>query len=284
MPSILLARSLWREETRMPNEMIYPVPLKDIRISDDNVRSETEADKDLQELADSIKRHGQLQPVILIGEFGEPKYDLIVGQRRFLAHKFLGKREIKATFVKEMSDTDAKVRSLAENMCRVELTYKDAADAITALYKKFGRDDRKVARETGLSLQKIRQYIYIEERASAATKQKLRQRKVQPVDVHRALQAASDDVDKADQLLERMQKYDKYQKQRMVEYGRQNPKASVKDIEAKALEPTVERKLVVKLSDKARSGLAQAAKKMSMEPDELAAKAVEEWLATQGFI
>jgi ParB family transcriptional regulator, chromosome partitioning protein len=267
----------------MPNEIIYPVPLRDIVVSDENVR-QSEPDKDLEELADSIKRHGQLQPVVLIGEYGNPKYHLIVGQRRFLAHRLLGAKQIKATFVKEMTDIEAKVRSLAENMCRVDLTYKDAADAITALYKEFHRNDEKVAEETGLSLKKVRQYIYIEELASAKTKRKLRDGKVKPVDVQRALQAASDDIDKADQLLDRMTEYDKYQKQRMVEYGRENPKASVREIVARAEEPVVERRLIVKLSDKARSGLAAAAQKMSMEPDEVAARAVEEWLSTRGFI
>jgi ParB/RepB/Spo0J family partition protein len=268
----------------MPDEKIESVPLRDILVSDDNVRH-TGADKDLQELADSIRKHGQLQPVLLIGEYGKPKYHLIVGQRRFLARRnILRASHIKAIFVKEMTDTQAKVWSLAENMCRAELTYRDAADAITALYKAFGRNDKKVARETGLSLQKVRQYIYIEERASAETKRKLRQGEVKPVDVQRALRAASDDIDKADHLLERMEKFDKYQKQRMVDYGRQNPKASVREIVAKAVEPTVERQLLVKLSERARSGLAVAAKKMYMEPEEVASRAVEEWLSTQGFI
>lgn len=268
----------------MLNEIIYPVPLKDILVSHDNVR-QSEPDKDLQELADSIDKHGQLQPVLLIGEYNKPKYHLILGQRRFLAHRdILRTKEIKATFVKEMTDTEAKVCSLAENMCRLELTYKDAADAITALYKKFGRSDRRVAKETGLPLRKVRQYIYIEERASAETKRKLHQGQVKPADVQRALQAASDDIGKADKLLERMKKYDKHQKQRMVEYGQQNPSASVTEIIARAEEPRIERQLIVKLSDKARSGLAVAAQKMSMEPDEVAAKAVEEWLSTRGFI
>jgi len=268
----------------MPNEMVYPIPLKDIVVSDDNVR-QSELDKDLEELADSIKKHGQLQPVVLMGEHGKPKYQLIVGQRRFLAHKQIpGATEIKAIFVKKMNDIDAKVLSLAENMCRVDLTYKDAADAITGLYKEFNRNDRKVAKETGLSLRRVRQYIYIAERASPETKKKLRDKKVQPVDVQRALQAASGDIQKADELLERMKEYDPYQKRRMVEYGRQNPKASVREIVSKAIEPVVERQLIVKLSDKARSGLVAAAKKMSMEPDEVAAKAVEEWLSSQGFI
>lgn len=268
----------------MPDDRIYPVPLKDIVVSDDNVR-QSDPDKDLQELADSIRKHGQLQPVVLMGEFGSPKYQLIVGQRRFLAiRNVLRAKEIRATFVKQMTDTQAKVRSLAENMCRVDLTYKDAADAITALYREFGRDDKKVSKETGLSLRRVRQYIYIEERASSATKRKLRQGKVKPVDVQRALRAASGDIDKADDLLERMKGYDKHQKQRVVDYGRQNPRASAKEILAKAAQPTIERQLIVKLSDRARSGLAAAAERMKMDPDEVAAKAVEEWLSDQGFM
>lgn len=268
----------------MPNDEIYPIPLTEIRISDENVR-QSGPDKDLQELADSIRKHGQLQPVVLMGEHGSPKYDLIIGQRRFLAHKkILGYKTIKATFVAPMSDTEAKVRSLAENMCRTELTYKDVADAITDIYKFFRRDERKVAKETGLSLHKVRQYIYIEERASAETKRKLRERKVTPIDVQRALQAASDDVEKADVLLKQMQKYDKYQKQRMVKYGQENPKAPVKEIITKAEESVVERQLIVRLSDEARNGLQKATTEMAMEPDEVAAKALEEWLSAQGFM
>jgi ParB family chromosome partitioning protein len=269
----------------MPNDIVYPIPLKDIVVSDDNVRSQPEPDEGLQELADSIRRHGQLQPVLLIGEYGKRKYQLIVGQRRFLAHRdILKTKEIKAIFVEKMSNTEAKVCSLVENMCRADLTYKDAADAITALYKEFGNNDRRVAKETGLSLKKVRQYIYIEERASPETKRKLDEGSVKPVDAQRALQAASDDTRKADALLERMQKYDKHQKQRMVEYGRQNPKAPVKEIIERAEEPMIERQLVVKLSDRARNGLLAAAKKMSMEPDEVAATAVEEWLSSRGFM
>jgi len=269
----------------MPNEQVHTVRLRDIRVSRDNVRH-TEQEKDLQELADSIRRHKQLQPVVLMGEYGvDPPYQLIVGQRRFLALRdILGAKDIKATFIPELTDTDAIVMSLAENMCRSDLTYKDAADAVTRLYQAFHHNDKRVARETGLSLKKVRQYIYIEARASSETKKKLREGKVKPVDVHRALRAASDDIDKADKLLAKMKDYDKYQKQRMVEYGQQNPSATIKEIVTNAEQPRVERQVIVRLSDKARAGLAAASKKMSMEPDEIAARAVEEWLSNQGFI
>ena len=270
----------------MPDQQVYEIPLRDIQVDTENVR-QSEPDKELQELADSIRRHGQLQPVVLRGEYGRGPYKLIIGQRRYLAHKdILRKRTIKATFAGRITNTQAAIRSLAENLCRVELSYADAADAITALYKRFERDERRVHRETGLSLQKVRQYIYIEERASQETKKKLRAKKVKPVDVQRALRAASDDIGKADQLLELMKKHelDKHQKSRMVEYGREHPRASAGKIVERAKAPVVEQSFIVKLSERARTGLLAAARKLATAPDELAARAVEEWLSSKGFV
>ena len=202
-------------------KQIYDIPLSDIRVSDENVRHE-QADKELDDLAASIEKHGLLQPVVLRGHRDDkPPYELIVGQRRFKAHQKLGKRTIRAVFAGRLDDTQAKLRSLVENMHRVELTYADAADAVTALYKHFHRNDRKVAEETGMSLRKVRQYIRIEERASEETKKKLRSGNVLPVDAERALEAAGGDTKKADELLRFMKQYEltSYQKKRMVEYG-----------------------------------------------------------------
>jgi ParB/RepB/Spo0J family partition protein len=270
----------------MASDLIYDIPVRDIQIDGENVR-QSDVDRDLQELAASIKRHGQLQPVVLRGEYGRPKYKLIIGQRRFRAIKnILNGATVKATFAGKLDDTQAAIRSLAENMCRTELSYADAAAAITALYKHFRHDDHRVAKETGLSVRKIRQFVDIEERASPKTKAKLKARKVQPVDVQRALRAATDDIDKADELLELMRKYDldKHQKSRMVEYGAEHPRASAKEIIERAKEPIVEQSFVVRLSERARQGLLRAATKFAMAPDELAARAVEEWLSSQGFV
>ena len=270
----------------MPPQQIYEIPLNEIAVDDQNAR-QSEANKDLEELAASIRKHGQLQPVVLRGGYGKPPYKLIIGQRRYLACKKIPRqRAIKATFAGKIDDTQAAIRSLAENMCRVELSYADTADAITALYKRYNRDDGRVHEETGLSLRKIRQFIAIEERASPKTKAKLRAGTVEPVDVQRALRAASDDIGKADELLELMKKHklDKHQKSRMVEYGEQHRKATPDEIIKRASEPVVEQSFVVKLSDRATQGLLSAAKKLAMAPDEVAARAVEEWLSSQGFV
>ncbi len=268
------------------NDEIHEIPLDEIIVSDWNVRR-SEPDKDLEELAASIAKHGLLQPVVLMGEHGNPPYWLIVGQRRFLAHRdVLRRKKIRAIFAGKLNRIQASIRSLVENMTRTDLNYADAAKAITYLYRQMDRDERKVKAETGLSLQRIRQYVDIEERASPKMKGKLRSKKVTPIDVQRVLRAASGDIDKADRLLEKMerQKFTTYQKKRMVEYGEEHPHANDDKIIEEAQRPVVERTILVKLSDKARAGLEKAAQKLAMSPDEVAAQAVEDWLSRKGFI
>ena len=150
-------------------ESIRDIRLRDITISANNVRLH-DPERDLDELAASIKKHGLLQPVVLLGEHGKPPYELISGQRRFLATRSYAAKSIRAVFIGELDKTQAIVRSLVENLQRVELEYVDTAKAITELYNKFGNDEDKVQTETGLSIRKIREYVMIEAQASPKMK------------------------------------------------------------------------------------------------------------------
>lgn len=265
---------------------IHEIELKDIVISDANVRKH-DIDRDLQELANSIKRHGQLQPIVLNGEFDKPPYEIIIGQRRFLAIRdVLNCTTIRATFAGKISKTEATIRSLSENMVRSDLSYEDTANAVTELYKHYKRDEYKVAKETGLSLQKIRRFIYIEEQASDKTKEKLRKGEVAPIDVQRALRAASGNIKKADELLELMKRHklDKFQKARVVSLGISKPSAPAEEIIRLAKPPAIEKAFLIHLSDEGRKGLILASEKFHMNPDETASFAIEDWLTAKGFI
>jgi ParB family transcriptional regulator, chromosome partitioning protein len=274
------------QQAENPLEKIYEIPLKEIEVSDDNVRL-CDATKDLDELAASIKRHGLLQPVVLMGVFGKPPYQLISGQRRFLAHQQILKYpDIRAVFVGTLSKTEAVVRSLVENMQRVELEYDDTAKAVTFLYEKLGKDDRKVSQETGLSLKKVRDFILIEARATSTMKSWIKTHKVSPADVKRAIRAAQDNLDKAEKLLELIIKYKPtaHQKRRLVAYGEHDKKATAENILEQAMKPHVEENIVISLPDELRQGLLKATKSLEMEPDELAAKVLSDWLRNQGFV
>jgi len=269
----------------MADDQIYEIELRDIEISDQIVRL-THQTKDLDELAASIKKHGLLQPVVLLGDYGEPPYKLITGQRKFLAHEQLNKTTIRAVFAGELSKEQAILRSLVENVQRVDLNHADTAKAITGLYRAFKKDERKVQKETGLSLRKVRDYINIEAQASPGMKKKLKDKKVSPADVKRALGAAQGNIKKAEKLLELMEKYPltKYQKQRVTEYGRKNINASAKTIFEEAIKPRVEKNIMISLPEEIRQGLETATKEFSKEVEEIVPEIIEEWLYDQGFL
>jgi ParB family transcriptional regulator, chromosome partitioning protein len=263
---------------------IHDIELKQIHVSDDNVRHH-DPTKDLQELADSIKRHGLLQPVVLKGEYGNPPYELIGGQRRFLAHqKILKWPKIRAVFAGKLTQNQAVVRSLVENLQRVQLSYEDTARAVTFLYEKLG-DDRKVHEETGLSLRKVRDFILIEAQATRAMKSALKQNKVKPADVKRAIQAAQGNLDKAEELVELIIKHKPttHQKARLVKYGEASKSASAQKILKEAMKPHVEQSLIIALPEEIRKALEKATTSLEMDPAELAAKVLGDWLRSEGF-
>lgn len=271
-----------KAETTEPN--VEHIELDRIRVSDHNVRKKG-ASQEVDELAESIKAVGLIQPVEVTKRPGG-EYDLIVGQRRYLAHKKLGRKTIRAQVFDKLTKDEAMIRSLVENVHRVELNHADAAKAATVLYKRFGKDIDKVREVTGLSPQRIRQYVYIDELASDKTKQKLRQRRMEPADVQRAIRAAQGNMEKADEMLEAMQKYklDKYQKGRLVEYGEEHPKWSVHKIVQESLRPKIEKSVVVPLSPKLRDGLQRAVDSCHKGPDEITLQALEHWLSRNGYL
>lgn len=269
----------------MTDDRIRNIKISDISVSDDNVRHSNPL-KGLDELAASIKKHGLLQPVMLLGQYGTPPYELIAGQRRFLAHEQkLRRKSIRAVFVGDLSREQAMLRSLVENVQRVELNHADAAKAITDLYIFFKKDDRKVQKETGLSLRKVRDYIQIEARASEKMKKKLKKGSVKPADVKRALRAAQDSIKKAEELLDLMEKYPltKYQKSRIIEYGEGNKGASAKKILEAAMRPRVEQKIMISLPEGIRKALEKATKDFSMDAEEIVTDILRQWLSDQGY-
>ena len=270
----------------MIDNHIHDIKVKDIGISDENVRLSNPL-RDIDELAASIKHIGLLQPVTLLGAFGKPPYKLISGQRRFLAcQDKLKRKTIRAVFAGKLLKNQAKLYSLVENIQRVELNHADIAEAITELYKFFDKDETKVQKETGLSLRKVREYIHIEEQASMKMKKQLKQGKVTTVDIKRALNAAQGEIKKAEELLELMEEYKptRYQKRRITDYGKKHKKASAKRILEEAMRPRVENKIMISLPEEIRKGLEEATKEFSREVEEIVSEILEGWLFDQGFL
>lgn len=102
----------------------------------------------LQELADSIKAQGLVQPVVLrpLGK----GYELIAGERRWRAAQLAGLHEIPAV-VRDIPDQAAAAMSLIENIQREDLNAMEEANALQRLINEFGLTHQQTAESVGRS-------------------------------------------------------------------------------------------------------------------------------------
>lgn len=139
---------------------VRDIKMADIRLSEFNIRKDLDAgteDTGLEDLAESIKDKGLLNPLI-VRRLDDGTYELIAGQRRFLACQRLGWDNIPAIIRDITDDTDATILSLVENVHRADLNPIDKARAYQKIYERFN-DYNKVAKETGVSASTIKKYL-----------------------------------------------------------------------------------------------------------------------------
>lgn len=102
----------------------------------------------LAELADSIREHGILQPLVVRRQ-GE-RYELIAGERRLAAAKRAGLRTVPVV-VREASEEESLELALIENLQREDINPMEAAEAYQRLMVEFGLTQEQVAERVGKS-------------------------------------------------------------------------------------------------------------------------------------
>lgn len=136
---------------------IRDIPLKDLVIGTGQVR--VKVGDNIDELASSISKVGLLEPIVVVESDDLGKFEILTGQRRFLAHTQLKRDTIKCAVLDEKVDEAlAKIISLTENLVRDDLTAAEKIDACTWLYKKYG-SIQVVAEHTGLKETTVREYV-----------------------------------------------------------------------------------------------------------------------------
>lgn len=103
----------------------------------------------LDELADSIRQHGILQP-LLVRPIATGGYQLVAGERRWRASKRAGLKEVPVV-VKELSDTETMEIAIIENLQREDLNPIEEAEGLQALIDKCGFTQEQVAVSVGKS-------------------------------------------------------------------------------------------------------------------------------------
>ena len=104
----------------------------------------------LNELSDSIKSRGIIQPIIVRDSNGNSKYEIIAGERRWLAAQKAGLHEVPIVVI-EADDKKALEFGIVENVQRHDLNAIEEAEGYKRLIDEFSYDQEQVAKFIGKS-------------------------------------------------------------------------------------------------------------------------------------
>jgi ParB/RepB/Spo0J family partition protein len=157
----------------MNTEQIQQIPLEQIQPCDGNRKYGGFDPVKLQELADSIKTAGVLQPV-LVRQNGEiygrsPLYELVAGERRWRAARLAG-LEVLPCVVRELDDTEVLKIQLIENLQREDIHPLDEADGYARLIERAGYDVEHLAQEVDRSPSYVYQRLKLRDLIEEARK------------------------------------------------------------------------------------------------------------------
>jgi len=159
-PSVLeKAGEIFKEEKELTGELFDINAGKGlVRIKIDRIMPnpnqprKTFYENTISELAESIKEHGVLSPII-VRPAGK-KYEIIAGERRFKASRQAGLKEIPA-LIRKVSNGEARIISLIENIQREDLNDIDRASALRELKINLKMPWDKIAKRLGLSKRRV---------------------------------------------------------------------------------------------------------------------------------
>ena len=134
------------KEQYIPRESIVQIPVDKILPNPFQPRKNFD-DESLDEMAQSIKEYGVLQP-ITVRKVSPTLYELIAGERRLRACKYAGLSKIPA-IVTELSDSDSAAVALVENLQRQDLSFMEEAEAYSALIAIHGFTQEHIASKLG---------------------------------------------------------------------------------------------------------------------------------------
>ena len=142
---------------RVPANMVSTIPLD--RIDKNPYQTRYVFDPELlEELADSIRVNGVVQPVLVRPAEQPGRYVLILGERRCRASKMAGKESVPA-IVRQVSEQQAAEMTVIENLQRQDLNCLEQAEAFRLLSKEFNLTQEEIGARVGMSRESVSNYM-----------------------------------------------------------------------------------------------------------------------------
>jgi len=271
---------------------------------------------DLSDLCMSLRTKGMLQPIIVRPKNG--KYEVVAGKKRSRAAKWSGFKKVPAVVFEKLSDVDAVVLSLTENVHRRTATEEDQIKWVGWLYERL-KSVRKVADKMNMGKNWVNRLLTaghfldevgekigvpngdtpLEAQETAKTGKTENEFSISQLALHeeripstrKVAEIASiakhvwpNSVEKQRELYEAVKDLPYTKMRRVLNQARQTPDVSVEDIKEEAFkEPTL---ITLNITFPAASsdGLRKASDHLEKPYESIVAMAVNEWLKERGFI
>ena len=144
-------------DTRVPSNLVVNVAIADVDKNPFQTRY-VDDDDALEELADSIKANGVVQPIVVRPATEQGRYILVMGERRLHASKKAGKTHIPA-LVRRISEQQAAEMTIIENLQREDLSPLEQAQAFRVLSSQFNLTQQQISERVGLSRVSVANYM-----------------------------------------------------------------------------------------------------------------------------
>ena len=144
-------------ESRMPGNLVVNLELDAIEKNPYQTRYGFDDEK-LEELMESIRAQGVVQPVVVRPAEEEGRYILIIGARRCRASRMAGKTTVPA-IVKRVSEQQAAEMTIIENLQRQDLNCMEQAEAFRVLSQEFSLTQAQIGQRVGLSRESVSNYM-----------------------------------------------------------------------------------------------------------------------------
>lgn len=127
------------------------VPIELLRRNPDQPRRMF-SEAELQELSNSIREKGVLQPILVRPAPGAPgEYQIVAGERRWRASQLAGLRNVPVIVREDLNDLDLLEIGVIENVQRENLNSVEEAQAYKILIDRFGRTQEEIGKTVGKS-------------------------------------------------------------------------------------------------------------------------------------
>ena len=145
------------EEKMQENDTLKNLKVNEVEPNRDQPRKRFDQET-LEELAQSIKEYGLIQPIVVTKKDGY--YSIIAGERRWRACKIAGLKEIPAIIREDNEKVNSEI-SLIENMQREDLNPYEKALGIRTLIDTYGLSQEDVAKKLGKGRSTIANWVRV---------------------------------------------------------------------------------------------------------------------------